>query len=201
VHPRLKTNYQTLLTRCVEESVKEMKRILILLILLVVGTKAYAWYGLVYSGPDVLLDDETNDGYSLDFFSSPLGDWLLISGGIAEYQYSDFANKRVEIKAIHFPIYFVLGYSESDAFLVGLKNSYWYSVEREPKSYSDDGSTDYNAFQFFNGVSFRAVAAPAGSSDSVFVLETGATVFDYSAKNDPNDSHFIPMIGFGYYFK
>ncbi len=199
MHQRLKTNSQTLLTCCVEESVKEMKRILILLVLLVVGTQASAWYGLVYSGVWPL-NDETRDGYSLDFFSSTLGDWLLISGGIAEYQYSDFGNKRVEIKAIHFPIYFVVGYSESDAFLVGLKNSYWYSVERESK-YSDDNSIDYNAFQFFNGVSFRAIAAPAGSSDGVFVLETGVTVFDYSTQNDSNDSQFIPLVGFGYYFK
>ena len=121
----------------------------------------------------------------------------MISGGIAEYQYSDLYNERVETKAVHFPIYFVVAYAESEVFLFGLKNSYWYSVEGESKS-SNDNSIDYNAFQFFNRFSFRAVSAP--SSNGVFVLETGVTTFDYSAKIDMSDYNFFPMVGFGYYF-
>ena len=182
-----------------------MKRIAFLFCFLVVATQAHALhalYGLVYSVPHVWpLEDETYDGYSLEFFSSPLGDeplWPLISCGIAEYQYSDLYNERVEIKAVHFPIYFVIAHSYSEVFLLGLKNSYWYSIERESKS-SNDNSIDYNAFQFFNGFSLRAISAP--SSDGVFVLEYRVTRFDYSAKSNFNDLHCFPVVDFGYYFR
>ena len=149
VHQRLKTNSQTLLTRCVEESVKEMKRILILLAVLVVGTQASAKYinGFTFSKPwsAQIFDQDENveDGYKIDLGLLESNSYNGIASlGISEYIFSDEIHKKIKIRAIHLPLYAPLP-GENVLVLLGFNPTFNYSAEAELRDQQSEPTEDF----------------------------------------------------------
>ena len=182
---------------CTEKLLNEMKRILILLVLLVVGTQAYAVSSIVYSHTDIAKPFDLSDssaegrsqGYRIDFGLSAIEEeGFQFSAGLGEYKSQERYNESIEAKAFHFPIYYKFSFPTGAVVLVGLENSYWYDVKIQP---TESVETNYDATQLFNGYSVQIF------SPENFVLQFSVNSLRY----EENRTMTALTMGLGYYFR
>jgi len=188
VHPRLKTNYQTLLTRCVEESVKEMKRILVLLVLLVVGTRSYADIGIIYSEPVQRIIDGSRTDLVWQSEPNAHGSFGVFGIGKGKYKFSTGINEDVIFETNHINFGVVMG------GVVGVIGDLTY--------FSNEPITLYNTVSRFSAFTFQyvlnGIVLQYSFREWIYV-EDASSPFS-SLEYDPRRSINLSSFGIGYYF-
>jgi len=198
-----------------------MKRILILLAVLVVGTHACAQYlnGFIYSKPiigdisstnrKINGDRESIQGYRIDlgtlilFKKEPFA--LGISTGFSEYSFSTDIYKEVSFKTIHIPLYILAASPSGSLSLTGMTLGYDYDVKSELRDRESETGPNFekdHSDHRFQGLEAQIIT-PNGIA---YKFGYNWYQYKYSIRNGNNygtadDSMQIYTLGLGYYFK
>jgi len=198
-----------------------MKRILILLAVLVVGTQACAQYlnGFIYSKPIIGDIQSTNqklngDRESIQGYRIDLGTLILfkkepfalgISTGFSEYSFSTDIYKEVSFKTIHIPLYILAAGSSGSLSLTGMTLGYDYDVKSELRDRESETGPNFekdHSDHRVNGLEAQIIT-PNGIA---YKFGYNWYKYKYSIRYSNNystayDSMQIYTLGLGYYFK